>query len=203
MNQQLPLLTRMLIGLSNFLRDWWWLLLGLLIAVIWLLRRALQQPVLRQRWHRLLLRTPLIGGLIRGIETARFARTLRILAGSGVPILEALRISAEVLGNLPMRHALREVAERVRGGDGIASSLERSGYFPPMAVYLIASGEGGGNLEDMLERAAQQQERETQSIIGTALALFEPLMIVVMGLVVFIIVLAILMPIFQLDQLVK
>ncbi len=203
MNQQLPLLTRMLISLSDFLRDWWWLLLALLIAVIWLLRRALRQPVLRERWHRLLLRIPLIGGLIRGIETARFARTLSILAGSGVPILDALRISAEVLGNLPMRHALQEVAERVRGGDGIASSLERSGYFPPMAVYLIASGEGGGNLEDMLERAAQQQERETQSVIGTALALFEPLMIVVMGLVVFIIVLAILMPIFQLDQLVK
>ncbi len=203
MNQQLPLLTRLLISLSDFLRDWWWLLLALLITVIWLIRRALRQPALRERWHRLLLRMPLIGNLIRGIETARFARTLSILAGSGVPILDALSISAEVLGNLPMRHALQEVAERVRGGDGIASSLERSGYFPPMAVYLIASGEGGGNLEDMLERAAQQQERETQSVIGTALALFEPLMIVVMGMVVFIIVLAILMPIFQLDQLVK
>jgi general secretion pathway protein F len=102
-----------------------------------------------------------------------------------------------------MRNALQEVAGRVREGDGIAASLERSGYFPPMAVYLIASGEGGGNLEEMLERAAQQQERETSSIIGTALALFEPVMIVVMGLIVFVIVLAILLPIFQLDQLVK
>ncbi|MEJ2060691.1 MAG: type II secretion system inner membrane protein GspF [Gammaproteobacteria bacterium] len=203
MGQELPWLTRALISLSDLLRHWGLAIVVLLGVGIWLMRRALRNPVLRERWHRTLLRLPLLGGLIRGIETARFARTLSILAASGVPILESLTISAQVVGNLPMRNALQEVAGRVREGDGIAASLERSGYFPPMAVYLIASGEGGGNLEEMLERAAQQQERETSSIIGTALALFEPVMIVVMGLIVFVIVLAILLPIFQLDQLVK
>lgn len=202
MDQQLPLLTRSLIALSDFTRHWGLLALGLLGLTIWLLLRALRRPALRRRWHRLLLRLPLLGGLIRSVETARFARTLSILAVSGVPIVEALSISAQVVGNLPMREALQNTAARVREGDGIAAALEHSGYFPPMAVYLIASGESSGNLENMLERAAIQQENETQSVIGTALALFEPLMIVVMGLVVFTIVLAILLPIFQLDQLV-
>jgi len=203
MHQQLPWLTRALIGFSGFLRSWWWLLALLIVALVWAGRQALRQSAVRMRWHRFLLRLPLIGRLIRGVETARFARTLSILVASGVPILEALRIAAGIVSSLPLREALEEAANRVREGDGIAVALERSRQFPPMAVYLIASGEGGGNLEDMLERAATQQERETQSIIGTALALFEPAMIVTMGLLVFLIVLAILMPIFQLDQLVK
>jgi general secretion pathway protein F len=122
---------------------------------------------------------------------------------SGVPILEGLGIAQQVVHNLPMRAALAEATVRVREGSGIVAALERSGYFPPMAVYLIASGEGGGQLEAMLERAAQQQEREAQGLISTALALFEPMTIVFMGLIVFTIVLAILLPIFRLDQLVQ
>lgn len=203
MHQQLPLLTRALIGFSGFLHETWWLLGIVLAALVWLARRAIRQLAVRLHWHRLLLRLPLVGRLIRGVETARFARTLSILVASGVPILDALRIAAEIVSSLPLRHALEDVATRVREGDGIASALEHSGHFPPMAVYLIASGEGGGNLEEMLERAAAQQERETQATISTALALFEPMMIVLMGLVVFVIVLAILLPIFQLDQMVK
>ena len=203
MHAQLPLLTRVLIATSDGLRAWWWLLLILAMAVIWGARTLLRQPPARAGWQRFMLRWPFFGRLTRGIETARFARTLSILTASGVPILEGLGIAQQVVHNLPMRAALAEATVRVREGSGIAGALERSGYFPPMAVYLIASGEGGGQLEAMLERAAIQQEREAQGLIATALSLFEPLTIVVMGLVVFAIVLAILLPIFRLNQLVR
>ena len=203
MHAQLPLLTRVLIGISGFLRGWWPLLLLALIALVLGVRALLRRPVPLQAWQRFLLRLPFFGHLVRGLETARFARTLSILTASGVPILEGLGIAQQVVHNLPMRAALAEATVRVREGSGIAAALERSGYFPPMAVYLIASGEGGGHLEAMLERAAQQQEREAQGLISTALALFEPMTIVFMGLIVFTIVLAILLPIFRLDQLVQ
>lgn len=203
MDQQLPLLTRILIAASSFLHHWGILLLFVAAACLWLIRRILRHPAAQEYWHRFLLKLPVIGGLIRSIETARFARTLSILAAAGVPIVEALTVSSRVVGSRPMRHALHIAAARVREGDGIASALERSGYFPPMAVYLIASGESGGKLEDLLERAAQQQERESQSTMNTGLALFEPIMIIVMGFVVFVIVLAILLPIFRLDQIIK
>ena len=203
MHAQLPLLTRVLIGISGFLRGWWPLLLLALIALVLGVRALLRRPVPLQAWQRFLLRLPFFGHLVRGLETARFARTLSILTASGVPILEGLGIAQQVVHNLPMRAALAEATVRVREGSGIAAALERSGYFPPMAVYLIASGEGGGQLEAMLERAAQQQEREAQGLISTALALFEPMTIVFMGLIVFTIVLAILLPIFRLDQLVQ
>ncbi|MHB1991952.1 type II secretion system inner membrane protein GspF [Metallibacterium scheffleri] len=203
MHAQLPLLTRVLIDISGFLRGWWPLLLLVLIALVLGVRALLRRPVPLQAWQRFLLRLPFFGRLVRGLETARFARTLSILTASGVPILEGLGIAQQVVHNLPMRAALAEATVRVREGSGIAAALERSGYFPPMAVYLIASGEGGGQLEAMLERAAQQQEREAQGLISTALALFEPMTIVFMGLIVFTIVLAILLPIFRLDQLVQ
>ncbi len=203
MHAQLPLLTRVLIGISGFLRGWWPLLLLALIALVLGVRALLRRPGPLQAWQRFLLRLPFFGRLVRGLETARFARTLSILTASGVPILEGLGIAQQVVHSLPMRAALAEATVRVREGSGIAAALERSGYFPPMAVYLIASGEGGGQLESMLERAAQQQEREAQGLISTALALFEPMTIVFMGLIVFTIVLAILLPIFRLDQLVQ
>ena len=203
MHAQLPLLTRVLIGISGFLRGWWPLLLIALIALVLGVRALLRRPGPLQAWQRFLLRLPFFGRLVRGLETARFARTLSILTASGVPILEGLGIAQQVVHSLPMRQALGEATVRVREGSGIAAALERSGYFPPMAVYLIASGEGGGQLEAMLERAAQQQEREAHGLIGTALALFESLTIVVMGMIVFTIVLAILLPIFRLDQLVR
>lgn len=201
--QQLPLLTRALIALSGFIQHWWWAVaLAVALAVVAFVR-ALRVESFRFRVHRALLRLPLIGRLTRGLNTARFARTLSILAGSGVPILDALEISARVVPNLPMRRAIEEAAVRVREGSGIASALERSGLFPPMTVHLIASGEASGRLEEMLERAALQQERETDATIGLFLNLFEPLLIVVMGGMVLLIVIAILLPIFELNSLVK
>lgn len=201
--QELPLLTRALIALSGFLRNFGFVLLILLIVAIVLFRRSLRIEANRYRFHQLLQRLPVIGRLQRGLNTARFARTLSILTASGVSVLEALRISGEVVGSLPMRAAIDEAAQKVREGASIAASLRRSGQFPPMTMHLIASGESSGKLEEMLERAAVNQERELETLIAALMGLFEPLLIVVMGSVVLVIVLAILLPIFDLNQLVK
>ena len=201
--QELPWLTRALIAVSDFARAWGAAILVLLVAAgfagAWLLRR--EGP--RRQFHAFLLRVPLVARLTRGLNTARFARTFSNLMASGVPVLEGMRISAQVMSNLPMREAVLEAARKVREGAGIAASLEASRYFPPMTLHLIASGEASGNLEEMLERAAINQEREIEGMVATLLGLFEPLLIVVMGVMVLIIVLAILLPIFELNQLVK
>jgi general secretion pathway protein F len=120
-----------------------------------------------------MLKLPIIGVLIQGLNTGRFARTLSILAASGVPILESLRIAAQVVRNVPMRKAVETSTNRVREGSSISKALEKSALFPPMTVHLIASGESSGKLEEMLERAAQYQERETTSTITTIVGLFE------------------------------
>ena len=145
----------------------------------------------------------MLGKLVKGSESARFARTLAIMAASGVPVLESLRISSKVLTNMPMRKAVDEAAIKVREGGSLHGSLDESGFFPPMMIQLIASGEASGKLEQMLERAALSQERELEGFIAAVLGLFEPVLIVVMGGVVLVIVLAILLPIFELNQLVK
>ena len=201
--QNLPALTRGLIAVSDFLREWGLILILLITLGIAGFSYLLRVEASRRRFHRLLLRLPLVGRLVGGLNTGRFARTLSILTASGVPVLEALRISAQVMSNIPMREAVTEAAARIREGASIASALERSGYFPPMTVHLIASGEASGKLEDMLERAAINQEREIETLIAALLGLFEPLLILLMGAVVLVIVLAILLPIFDLNQLVQ
>lgn len=201
--QDLPWLTRALIATSDALRDYGLWALVLLIVLLIGLRRLLRYERWRNRYHQLLLRLPLIGRLARGLNTARFARTLSILAASGVPLLDALRTSGEVIGNRPMRAAVAAAAQRVREGSGIGRALEQSGYFPPMTVHLIKSGESSGKLNEMLERAAETQERELETRIAMMVGLFEPLLIVTMGGVVLTIVLAILLPIFELNQLVN
>ena len=140
--------------------------------------------------------------MTKGLNTARFARTLSILNASGVAVLEALRIAGQVMTNIPMREAVTEAALRVREGASVSRALEKSGYFPPMTLHLIASGESSGNLEAMLERAAINQEREMQTTIASLMAAVEPLILVLMGVMVLLIVLAILVPIFNFNQLV-
>lgn len=201
--QQLPVLTRALIATSDFMRAYGLWLLAALAAAAVVARAALRRSGPKRWFHHLLLRLPMISRLVRGLNTARFARTLSILTGSGVPVLEALRISASVVGNVPMRAAVDEAARRVREGAALHTALERSGYFPPMTIHLIASGEASGRLEEMLERAADSQEREMEVLITTITELFGPLLILVMGGMVLVIVLAILLPIFDLNQLVK
>ncbi len=203
MNQQLPWLTRALIATSDTVREWGWLMLLGIVATVVVTRQILKRPSARYRWDNMLLKLPLIGRLVRGLNTARFARTLNILAGSGVPLLDALNMSASVISNTPMRDAVTDAARRVREGSGIGHALERSGYFPPMTLSLIKSGESSGTLDKMLERAAETQERELEARIAMVMGVFEPLLILAMGGVVLIIVLAILLPIFELNQLVN
>ncbi|HRP87184.1 MAG TPA: type II secretion system inner membrane protein GspF [Gammaproteobacteria bacterium] len=201
--QALPLFTRMLIASSDFLREYGVVVLVLLALGAFVFSRMLRRLPFRRRWHRFLLRVPLVGKLTRGINTARFTRTLSILAGSGVPVLEALRIAGDVVVNVPMREAIHETAVRVREGAPLGRSLGASRLFPPMTMHLISSGEASGELESMLERAADNQEREVDSLVGALLSILEPALIVLMGVLVFAIVMAILLPIFQLNQLVS
>jgi general secretion pathway protein F len=198
----LPILTRMLIAASDFLRAWWWLLLALGIGAGWAVRRWLREPDARRRWHAFKLGLPLIGRITRGNNAARFARTFSILTASAVPVLEALRIAGEVVTNVPMREAVQNAAVRVREGAPIARSLGASKLFPPMLVHLVASGETSGELEAMLERAADNQERELDGVVNAAVGILGPVMILLMGGFVFVIVIALLLPIFQLNQLV-
>ncbi|HEX2238994.1 MAG TPA: type II secretion system inner membrane protein GspF [Gammaproteobacteria bacterium] len=203
LGQQLPLITRALIAVSEATKAYGLYILIALGIGVYLFSRSMRNDVFRTRIHHVLLRVPLISKLIRGINTARFARTLSILVGSGVPVLEALRIAAQVIPHIPMRQAVLNAAANVREGASINSSLAASGLFPPMTLHLIASGEASGNLQTMLERAASHQERELQTTISAIMTLFEPVLILVMGVLVLIIVLAILLPIFELNQLVQ
>jgi general secretion pathway protein F len=202
-DRPLPVLTRILIAASDFLRNWWWLLAAVVAGAAWGFRRWLRDPAARFRWDALKLRLPLIGRITRGNNAARFARTLSILAASAVPVLEALRIAAEVVTNTPMRRAVEDAAVRVREGAPIARSIGASKLFPPMLVHLVASGETSGELEEMLERAADNQERELDGVVNTAVGILGPVMILLMGGFVFVIVVALLLPIFQLNQLVR
>lgn len=201
--QQLPFLTRALIATSDFLRDYGLLLLGILMVLGIGFSYGMRRVGFRRQVHRWLLRLPLLSKLIRGINAARYARTFSILMASGVPVLEALRISSQVINNLPMREAVERAAIRVKEGASLHTAINESGHFPPMTVQLIASGEASGRLESMLERAAVQQERETETVIAALLGIFEPVLILGMGVVVLIIVLAILLPIFDLNQMVR
>ncbi len=200
---QLPLLTQLLITGSDFMREYGvWLVIGI-AAAGYVFSRWLRVEANLRRWHGFLLRLPLIGKIVRGSNTARFARTLSTLTSSTVPVLEALRISSEVVTNLPMRAAVADAAVRVREGAPIGRSLGVSKLFPPMMIHLISSGESSGELDTMLERSAVHQERELDSILQALVSLLGPLMILVMGGLVLLIVLAMLLPIFELNQLVR
>jgi general secretion pathway protein F len=199
---QLPLATRVLVGISDFLRnDGLYLLIALGIAgfVLW---RALKSPAKLRRFHSIILTVPVLGRIARGFNAARFTRTLSILVESAVPVLDSLRISSEVVTNLPMRDAVTDAAARVREGAPIGRSLASSRLFPPMTIHLISSGESSGELQAMLERAATNQERELEGLLGALVGLLGPLLIVGMGLIVMGIVFAMLLPIFELNQLI-
>jgi general secretion pathway protein F len=201
--QQLPPLTRGLIALSGFLRDKGPYLAIILVVGIVIFLRALKNTNFRRKKDQFVLRLPLIGRLVRGGNTGRFMRTLGILFGSGVPILDALRIGAQVVDNLPMREAVDVAGKRVREGASVSRALSESKLFPPITMHLIASGESSGKLDEMLDRAADNQERELEVTIAALMGVFEPVLILTMGAIVLVIVLAILLPIFDLNQLVK
>jgi general secretion pathway protein F len=202
-DKALPPLTVALIASSNFLRDHGVLALLAIIILAVAFRYALREPRRRLVWHRLLLRMPGIRSLVVGIDTARFASTLSILMASGVPLLDALRIATAVMSNLVLRERAESVALRVQEGSSLHRALAQESLFPPMMVHMVASGEASGDLETMLARSASNQERELEMTLGTVMGLFEPLMVVVMGGLVLTIVLAILLPIFDLNTMVR
>ncbi|MCG8314470.1 MAG: type II secretion system inner membrane protein GspF [Pseudomonadales bacterium] len=197
--QELPTLTKIMIGGSEFLQSWWWLCLLVIVALAWGWRRLMRIESNRYRFHKFLMKLPLIGKMNRGFNAARVVSTLAILSKSGVPLVEALRIAGEVAGNLVIKEAVGDAAVKLREGASLFVSLDQTGYFPPMMMQMIASGERSGELDDMLQRAANNQERDLEDLISTIVSLFEPIMLVVMGGVVLLIVLSIMMPVISMN----
>ncbi|HKX22315.1 MAG TPA: type II secretion system inner membrane protein GspF [Rhizorhapis sp.] len=199
--QQLPLLTRIVMGISALLAGYWWALLLLLALAGVIGWRALKEEAIRYSVDRFLLRLPLIGRLIRDLHAARMARTLSTMVASRLPLLEGLALTAQTVHNRVLRHASDDIVEAIRGGGSLSAAMRRAGVFPPLLVYMAASGEAAGRLDTMLERAADYLEREFDRFTATALSLLEPAIIVVMGGIVALIVLSILLPILQLQSL--
>lgn len=201
--QTLPWLTRALMAVSEFVRNGAWAWLVLIVGLVIVVRRLYRVPRWREKFDRRLLALPVIGPLQRAVNTARVASTLAILVGGGVPLLNALQAAGGVLSNAPMRNALENALRGVREGSSLARALAASREFPPLMVHLIANGESSGRLETMLDRVARQQTRELEARVAVLTAVLEPALILVMGLFVLLIVLAILLPIFEMNQLVR
>ena len=201
-DQELPWLTTAVISTSEFVVDYG---LVLMLAVVFLglgIRRLLMIPAIKLDWHRHLLSIPIIGKLSRGTNTAQFASTLSILSSSGVPLVEAMRIAGEVLSNSWLRNLVSVATIKVSEGISLSSALEKSGHFPPMMLHMIASGESSGELDEMLSRVAKHQQQDADLLMSVLLSLFGPMMLIIMGGAVFTIVMAILLPIINLNQLV-
>lgn len=203
LDAELPPLTKGMIASSDFLRNNY-LVLGIIAAVLvvtWIF--LMRRPGPKRRWHRIQLRLPLFGRLLRGVNAGRFTRTFSILVSSGVPILEALEICSRVVQNIPMQELISEAAVKVREGAPIHRSLAPGKLFPPITLNLIANGEASGQLDDMLERAAHNQELEVDTIIAAIMGILGPALILMMAGIVLTIVLAIMLPIFDMNQLVQ
>ncbi|MFD2231746.1 type II secretion system inner membrane protein GspF [Alkalimarinus sediminis] len=200
--QELPALTQSLLVVSDFLSQWGLYILVALIIGFAVFQYFLKKDAFRYSVHKKILTTPFISKLSKGMNTARFASTLSILNSSGVPLVEAIRISGEVLSNDCLKSSIMDAAVMVSEGSSLTKSLENTGYFPPMMLHMVASGESSGELDQMLERTAKNQENDLEGLISAIVGLFEPLMLLVMGVVVLIIVLAIMLPILSMSNLV-
>jgi general secretion pathway protein F len=201
--QKLPFLTVAMLAVSNFVRNYGWLVVVAVVMFFVAWRNALKNPDIRRRWHTWLLTSPFYGKFERSLNTARFASTLAITTGSGVPILQALQTSRDTLSNVAMREQVEEATASVREGVGLARALSAHKHFPPMLIHMIRAGEVTGELPAMLERAASAQEQDLERRAMTMAGLLEPLLILIMGAVVLMIVLAVLMPIIEINQLVR
>ncbi len=202
MGQDLPLSTRILIGMSEFTQAWWWLILAVIVAAVFGIRFLLQQPGIRLAWDRQKLSLPMVSRITRSANAARYANTLSILTSSGVPLVEAMNIAAEVVSNQWLKRRLADATQRVSEGSSLRVALDGVGYFPPMLLHMVASGESSGELDTMLEKVAIYQQTEVERIVTTLVRLFEPAMLVVMAVLVMFIVMAILLPILTMNQLV-
>jgi general secretion pathway protein F len=203
MGQGLPPITQIVMDISTFLQaSWMWVLIALVVAIIGA-QRTLRIPAMQLKFHSWILGVPLIGKVNRGLNTARFARTLSILTASAVPLLEAMKIASDVLLNKHIKAQVAESAIMVKEGASLRAALDKTKMFPPMMMHMIASGERSGELQGMLARAADNQDREFESLVGVSLKVFEPLLIVSMAGIVLFIVLAILQPIIALNSMVN
>ncbi len=200
--QELPTLTKGLLWLSEWTVSYGAYALILIVAGVFAFRYALQKPAFRLRFHHYLLHMPFFSKMVRGTNTARFASTLSILNSSGVPLVDAMRIAGEVLGNQFLKLRVAEATQKVREGGSLHKALEQTGYFPPMMIHMIASGEASGELGNMLERTASSQETDLQGKVATLVGLFEPFMLLFMGGVILIIVMAIMLPILSMSNIV-
>jgi general secretion pathway protein F len=203
MGQDLPTITQILISVSSWLQSYGLFLAIAIVVLAILLKRLLQQPLMKKRFHKFILAMPMLGKVSKGLNTARFARTLSILTASAVPLLESMRISSDVLENLHIKQAVAKAANNVKEGSSLRASLENTHMFPPMMMHMIASGERSGELTQMLGRAADNQDREFESLVAVSLKVFEPVLIVSMAAVVLFIVMAILQPILALNNMVN
>ena len=203
MGQDLPGITQFLIAISTWLQNYGIFMLLAIAVLIVIAQRLLQQKAMKLRYHRVLLKLPLLGRVSRGLNTARFARTLSILSASAVPLLDAMRISGDVLENQHIKNQVADAAINVKEGSSLRAALDNTKMFPPMMMHMIASGEKSGELQSMLARAADNQDREFEALIGVSLKVFEPLLIVTMAGIVLFIVMAILQPILALNNMVN
>jgi general secretion pathway protein F len=197
--QSLPAVTLTLLAISHFVQYYGIYTLFILIVTGFIFQHLLKKIAFRRSFHFMLLRLPILGNTLKIINSARFSRTFGILFSASVPVLDAMRVGCELISLVPMREAVEVAISRVREGSSIHQALKQTHYFSPMSIHLMASGEKSGQLENMLEKAADAQEYDVASLIDNVLALFEPLMIIIMGMIVLFIVLAVLLPIFQLD----
>ncbi|MEY1590666.1 type II secretion system inner membrane protein GspF [Burkholderia sp. Bmkn7] len=201
--QQLPTLTVVMMALSDFVRHWWWASLAGMVAVVFAIRKVLSQEGPRLKFDHWLLTAPLAGKLVRGYNTVRFASTLGILTAAGVPILRALQAAGETLSNRAMRANVDDAIVRVREGSPLSRALAHTKTFPPVLVHLIRSGEATGDVTTMLDRASEGESRELERRTMFLTSLLEPLLILAMGGVVLVIVLAVMMPIIELNNMVQ
>jgi general secretion pathway protein F len=201
MGQTLPLLTRIVIVLSSLMTQWGWFILLAAAGGVWAFARALRNPAIRLRFDRWLLRLPVIGRLIRDLNAARLARTLSTMIASGLPVIDGLVLTARTINNRVLRAAVEAMASAIREGGSLSAAMRRAAVFPPVVVNMAASGESSGRLDTMLSSAADYLEREFNTFTSVALSLLEPIIIIVMGAIVATIVLAILLPILQINTL--
>jgi general secretion pathway protein F len=197
----LPWTTKLLIGFSSFVSNWWWALVLLAAAGVWGFLRWKDTPDGRGRWDRFKLTVPVFGRLIRTIAIGRFSRTLATLLKSGVPLLAAMDIVKNIVGNVRLAEVIEQARQAIQEGESIAAPLKRSGEFPPLVHHMVAIGERSGSLEEMLGNVADAYEDQVNTTVGALTSLMEPLMIVLMGAVVTFIVFSVLMPILQINTL--
>ena len=200
--QTLPLSTQILISITEIIQNYWWLILSSLVLFVFLTKRLLSQKKIRLMWDTYQFSIPVIGKIVRSSNSARYSNTLSILARSGIPLVDSMKIASEVVSNTALQKGLREATQEVIEGKSLRGSLESIKHFPPMMIHMVGSGEQSGELDQMLERVANYQQTEVERMVSTLVKMFEPAMMLIMGVTVLFIVMAVLLPILSMNQVV-